>query len=148
MRINKPDDKLHNTLVFNEHEKKFIFNAYKTAKKSKPQTIPIEDPTLIHVLDDYLKHHVKRGQEYLLERNGRPLDKKDIMNIMRDEIGKKFEIPTGIRRLRHLFTSFVVVDKPVDLRLLQDIAYKMGTSDTVMIRNYADFKKAVDTGED
>ena len=67
---------------------------------------------------------------------------------MRDEIGKKFEIPTGIRRLRHLFTSYVVIGKPVDPRLLQDIAYKMGTSDTVMIRNYADFKKAVDTGED
>ena len=90
----------------------------------------IEDPTLVNVLDDYLKHHVKRGQEYLLVRNGRALDKKDIMNIMRDQIGKSFNIPTGIRRLRHLFTSFVVVDKPVDPRLLQDIAYIMGTSDT------------------
>ena len=67
---------------------------------------------------------------------------------MRDEIGKKYGIPSGIRRLRHLFTSYVVVEKQVNPRDLQDIAYKMGTSDTVMIRNYADFKKAVDTGED
>ena len=148
MLINKPDDKLHNILVFNEQEKKFIFNAFKTAKKSKPQTVLIEDPTLINVLGDYLKHNVKRGQEYLLERNGRALDKKDIMNIMRDQIGKSFNIPTGIRRLRHLFTSFVVIDKPVDPRLLQDIPYRMGTSDTVMIRSYADFKKSVDTNED
>ena len=70
------------------------------------------------------------------------------MNIMRDEIGKTFHIPTGIRCLRHLFTSFVVVDKPIDPRLLQDIAYSMGTSDTVMINKYADFKKDVDTNED
>ena len=82
MKINTPDDKIHNTLVFNEHDKKFIFNDYKNSKKSKPQTVLIEDETLIHVLDDYLKHHVNRGQEYLLERNGRALDKKDIMNIM------------------------------------------------------------------
>ena len=41
-----------------------------------------------------------------------------------------------------------VVEKPVDPWLLQGIAYKMGTSDTVMIPNYADFKKHVDPGED
>ena len=69
------------------------------------------------------------------------------MNIMRDQIGTEFQIPTGIRRIRHLFTTFVIVDKPVDPRLLQDIAY-MGTSDTVMVRNYADFQKATDTGYD
>ena len=65
-------------------------------KKSKPQTVLIEDETLIHVLDDYLKYDVKQGQEYLLVRNGRAFDKKDIMNIMRDQIVKKFQIPTGI----------------------------------------------------
>ena len=43
-----------------------------------------------HVLDDYLKHHRKRGQEYLLARNNSAFDKKDIMNIMRDVIGKNF----------------------------------------------------------
>ena len=116
-------------------------------KKSKPQTVLIEDETLIHILDDYRKHNVKRGQEYLLVRNGRALSKNSIMNIMRDEIGKKFHIPTGFRHLRHLFTSFNVVDKPVNPRLLQDTAYKMGTRDTVMIRITQILKKAVDTGE-
>ena len=85
-----------------------------TLKKLKPQTLLIEDPSLIHVLDDYLKHHVKRGQEYLLVRNGRALVKKDIMNIMRDGTGKMFQVPTCIRRLQHLFTTYVVIDKPVD----------------------------------
>ena len=96
MYKNKPDDKINHTFVFNEQEKKYIFNDYKTSKKSKPQTVLIEDETLMHVLDDYRKHHVKCGQEYLLGRNGHALDKKDIMNIMRDQIGKKFQIRTGI----------------------------------------------------
>ena len=73
-----------------------ILNDFKALKKSKPQTVLIEDETLIHVLDDYLKYDVKQGQEYLLVRNGRAFDKKDIMNIMRDQIVKKFQIPTGI----------------------------------------------------
>ena len=42
--------------------------------------------------------------------------------------------------IRHVFTSFVVVDKPADPQLYQDIAYKMDTSIKVMIHNYADFK--------
>ena len=70
------------------------------------------------------------------------------MSIMRDQIGKQFQIPTGVRRLQHMFTTYVIVDKPVDPRLLQDIAYKMWTLDTVMARNYTDFRKAIDTGED
>ena len=41
-----------------------------------------------------------------------------------------------------------MVGKPVDPRLLQDLTYKMGKLDTVMMRNYTDFKKTVDTGED
>ena len=48
----------------------------KQQKKSKPQTVLIEDSSLIHVLNDYLKHHVKREQEYLLVRNGRHLIKR------------------------------------------------------------------------
>ena len=147
MLINEPDNKINNILVFNDFEQKFIFNDYKTSKKSKPQTVFIEEP-LKTVLQDYLKKHVSKNQKYLLMRKGKALDKQDISSILRDEIGKKYSIPMGIRRIRHLFTSFVVVDKPVNPRDLQDIAYKMGTSDTVMIRNYADFKKAVDTDED
>ena len=58
------------------------------------------------------------------------------MNIMRDGIGKMFQIPMGIQHLRHLFTSLVVLDKPVDPRLLQDIEYKMDIWDTVMIRKF------------
>ena len=61
------------------------------------------------------------------------------MNIMQDEIGNKFQIPTGIRRLRPLYTSFVVVDKPVDPHLLQDIAYKMGTFQEISSNDFLIF---------
>ena len=50
--------------LFNQQEKKLIFNDYKNLKQSKPQTVLIEDETPIHVLDDYLKHHIKRYHEY------------------------------------------------------------------------------------
>ena len=133
--------------MFNDFEQKFVFDDFKTSKKTKPQTVLIEEATK-QVLQDYLKKHVSKNQEYLLMRKGKPLDKQDISTILREEIGKKYDIPMGIRRLRHLYATYITVDKPIDLRLLQEIAYKMGTSDTVIIRNYADFKKAVDTGTD
>ena len=147
MLINKPDNKINNILVFNDFKQKFVFNDFKTSKKTKPQTVLIEEATK-QVLQDYLKKHVSKNQEYLLMRKGKPLDKQDISTILREEIGKKYDIPMGIRRLRHLYATYITVDKPIDLRLLQEIAYKMGTSDTVIIRNYADFKRAVDTGTD
>jgi hypothetical protein len=147
MLINKPNNKINNNLVFNDFEQKFLFNDFKTSKKTKPQTVLIEEATK-QVLQDYLNKHVSKNQEYLLMRKGKPLDKQDISNILREEIGKKYDIPMGIRRLRHLYATYITVDKPIDLRLLQGIAYKMGSSDTVTIRNYTDFKKAVDTGTD
>ena len=147
MLINKPDNKINNILVFNDFEQKFVFNDFKTSKKTKPQTVLIEEATK-QVLREYLNKHVSKNQEYLLMRKGKALDKQDISTILREEIGKKYDIPMGIRRLRHLYATYVTVDQQIDLRLLQEIAYKMGTSDTILIRNYADFKKAVDTGTD
>ena len=93
MKINEPDTGAYNVLVFNEKEKKFIFNKYKNAKKTGKQIIPIENPDLINVLKTYLSTH--KNNEYLLMRNDEGLDKKDIENIMRDEIGKKYNLPTG-----------------------------------------------------
>ena len=55
-------------------------------KKTGKQIIPIENPDLINVLKTYLSTH--KNNEYLLMRNDEGLDKKDIENIMRDEIGK------------------------------------------------------------
>ena len=79
MKINQPDTGEYNVLIFNEKEKKFIFNKYKNAKKTGKQIIPIENPDLINVLKTYLSTH--KNNEYLLMRNDEGLDKKDIENI-------------------------------------------------------------------
>ena len=73
MYINKPDDKIHNILVFNDFEQKFIFNDL-IAKKTKPQTVLLEELTK-QVMQENLKNHVSKKQEYLLIRKGKPLDK-------------------------------------------------------------------------
>ena len=87
MQINEPDTGAYNILVFNEKEKKFIFNKYKNAKKTGKQIIKIENPDLINVLKTYLSTH--KNNEYLLMGKDEGLDKKDGANIMRDEIGRK-----------------------------------------------------------
>ena len=74
-------------------------------------------------------------------RNGEGLDKKDIENIMRDEIGKKYNLPTGTRALRHLFGSDIVVDRPVNPRKLEWYATQMGTSTKELLNHYADYKE-------
>ena len=90
MQINKPDTGAYNVLVFNDVEKKFIFNKYKNAKKTGKQVIPIENEDLIKVLKTYLQKHT--NNEYLLMRNNEGLDKADIEVILRDEIGKKYNL--------------------------------------------------------
>jgi hypothetical protein len=146
MLINKPDDKKHNILVFNDHEKKFIFNSYKNAKKSDSQTVAITEPKLIKRIAAYLK--TNKDNTYLLEREGEPLDKDDVVRVLTQELAGPYKMPSTIWRMRHLYSTFVTVDEPVDPRMLAGIAYKMGTSDTMMIRNYSDFKKKVDTNTD
>ena len=126
-------------MIFNEKEKKFIFNKYKNAKKTGKQIIPIENPELINILKTYLSTH--KNNEYLLMRNGEGLNKKDIENIMRDEIGKKYNLPTGTRALRHLFGSDIVVDRPVNPRKLEWYATQMGTSTKELLNHYADYKE-------
>ena len=125
MKINETDTGAYNVLIFNEREKKFI--------------IPIENPELINILKTYLSTH--KNNEYLLMRNGEGLNKKDIENIMRDEIGKKYNLPTGTRALRHLFGSDIVVDRPVNPRKLEWYATQMGTSTKELLNHYADYKE-------
>jgi hypothetical protein len=74
-------------------------------------------------------------------RNGEGLDKKDIENIMRDEIGKKYDLPTGTRALRHLFGSAIVVDRPVNPWKLEWYATQMGTLTKELSNHYADCKE-------
>ena len=62
-------------------------------KQTGKQVIHIENPELINVLKTYLSTH--KNNEYLLMRNGAGLDKSDIEVIMRDEIRKKYDLPTG-----------------------------------------------------
>ena len=54
-------------------------------------------------------------------RNGEGLDKKEIENIMRDEIGKKHNLPTGTSALRHLFGRDIVVDRPDETRIIKPL---------------------------
>ena len=114
MQINKTDTGEYNVLVFNDDEKKFIFNKYKNAKKTGKQIIPIENEDLIRVFKTYLQKH--KNNDYLLMRNGEGLDKSDIEVILREEIANKYNLPTGIRSLRHLFGSDIVVDRSVNPR--------------------------------
>ena len=74
-------------------------------------------------------------------RNEEGLDKSDIEVIMRDEIGKKYNLPTGIRALRHLFGSDIVVDRPVNPRRLEWYAIQMKTSTKELLNRYADYKE-------
>ena len=85
--INKPNDKKSNILIFRPDEKKFIFNKYKTANKSGPQEIDIKSPSLIKVIQDYLKQHP--NDEYLLMKNGVSLNDRQIREILRTEIGSQ-----------------------------------------------------------
>ena len=111
----------------------------KMQKKTGKQVIQIENPDLINVLKTYLSKH--KNNEYLLMRNNEGLDKKDIENIMRDEIGKTYNLPTGTRALRHLFGSDIVVDRPVNPRKLEWYATQMGTSTKELLNHYADSKE-------
>ena len=74
--INQPNDKKSNILIFTPQEKKFIFNKYKTANKSGPQEIDITSPSLIRVIQDYLKQNP--NNEYLLMKNGVSLNDQQI----------------------------------------------------------------------
>ena len=73
-------------------------------------------------------------------RNDEGIDKGDIEVIMRDKIGKKYNLPTGTRALRHLFGSDLVVDRPVNPRKLEWYATQMGTSTKELLNHYADYK--------
>ena len=139
MKINKQDTVEYNVSIFHEKQKKFIFNKYKNAKKTGKQIIPIENPDLINVLKTYLS--TRKNNEYLLMRNEEGLDKKDIENIMRDETGKNYNLPTGTRALRHLFGSNIVVDRPVNPRKLEWYSTQMGTSTKELLNHYADYKE-------
>jgi hypothetical protein len=146
MLIQGVDDKKNNVLVFNKNEKKFIFNYYKNKSKTGQQIIPITNKLLISRITTYLKNH--KGNTYLFENDQRePLSKGDITKLLRDTIGKTYSIPSGIRRMRHMFCTHIVVDKPVDPRSLKHIAIQLGTSENVMINNYSDFKNKVLEGE-
>ena len=108
-------------------------------KKTGKQVIPIENPEIINILKTHLSKN--KNNEYLLMRNGEGLDKSDIEVIMRDEIGKKYNLPTGTRALRHLFGSDIVVDRPVNPRKLEWYATQMGTSTKELLNHYADYKE-------
>ena len=138
MKINEPDTGAYNVLIFNEKEKKFIFNKYKNAKKNW-ETGYTNRKSRINKSIIYLSNH--KNNEYLLMRNGEGLDKKDIEDIMRDEIGKKYDLPTGTRSLRHLFGSDIVVDRPVNPRKLDWYAMQMGTSTKELLNHYTDYKE-------
>ena len=139
MKINEPNTGAYNVLLFNENEKKFIFNKYKNAKKTGAQIINITNPEIIKLLANYLKNH--KDNEYLFMRYGVGINKNDIEVILRDELHDKYpDIPNGIRKFRHLFGSDIVVDRPVDPRELDSYAYQMGTSSVILLRNYADYK--------
>jgi integrase len=142
---------VHNVLVFTKHEKKFIYNYYKNAKKSYSQEVPITNPLLIKRLEAYLKKYKSDVDKkdpnrirFLFEsEDHEPLTKGDIERIMRDDIGKKYNIPAGLRKIRHMFVTHVVIDQKTDPRTLKDIAYRMGTSDLQMVRTYADIDNAL-----
>ena len=57
MKINEPDAGAFNTLIFNDKEKKFIFNKYKVGKKTGKQIRKIENPELIKELSNHLSKH-------------------------------------------------------------------------------------------
>jgi hypothetical protein len=151
MRIDGIDDNKHNVLVFNKHEKKLIYNYYKNVKKSYKQIVPITNPVLIKRIEAYLnkyKSDVDKKDpnriQFLFENSKKqPLSKGDIERIMRDDIGVKYDIPSGIRRIRHMFVTHVVIDQKTNPRTLKDIAYRMGTSEGMFINTYADFENAI-----
>ena len=57
MRINEIDTGAFNILIFNDKEKKFIFNKYKVGKKTGKQMIKKENPELIKELANHLSKH-------------------------------------------------------------------------------------------
>ena len=142
MLINVKDDQEHNILQLNNTggKPRFIFNSYKTVVKSMPQKITIDNPHLINVLTEYINTYVKGKRTYLLENNeGRALHKDDIQKILRDDIGKLYKIPSGIRTLRHLYVTHIVMDKNIDPRNFVHTAFAMGTSVNMMIQRYTTF---------
>ena len=113
MLINVPDDHEHNILIFQPNMKKFIFNKYKTVNKKGPQHILIESPSLIKIIEEFLKEHPK--QKYLLMRNGEPLDDKQIREILRTELGTKSS-SFGIQAIRRLFATYIIKEKETNPR--------------------------------
>ena len=139
MKVNVEDDKTHNILQLHDppEQSRFIFNSYKTVVKSLPQRVTIQNPVLVERLKQYIQKRKK--QPFLLMNRGKILNKDDIQKIMRDTIGKKYNIPSGIRTLRHLYTTYIVMDKNFNPQHFARVAYEMGTSDRMLIQRYATF---------
>ena len=142
--INKPDDGIHNILVFTKNKKQFIFNDYKNIVKTGKQIQPIVNEQAINSIKTYINKH--KNNTYLFEDEfGNPLTETQIVTKIYS-IAKKNNLKGAfsINSMRHLSAN-LLHDKDYSDRQIREVARNMGTSIEMIKRNYTDKK---DTGFD
>ena len=105
--INKPDDGVHNILVFTKDTKKFIFNYYKNIIKTGKQIVPIVNEQLINTIKKYLNTH--KNNTYLFENEfGEPLTETQIVTKIH-AIAKQYGVKTifNINNFRHMIANLI-----------------------------------------
>ena len=80
-----------------------LYSKYKNGKK-RYTNYANNNPEIWNILKIHLPN--LKNNENLLKRNGEGIDRKDLENILRNEIGQNIQLPTGIRALFHLFGLF------------------------------------------
>lgn len=120
--IKDADDKEQNYLLYNEEEPKFIFNNFKSRRKTKngkyiPTIIDIPDE-LFDIIEEWFDDYNKDKEYLLINYDGNPITKKALRNrivrIFKNGTKTK-EKPEGkkisVNLLRHIFISDNVSDK-------------------------------------
>lgn len=134
------DKHKNNVLIFNDTEKKFIFNYWKNKNKVGSQELKIKNERLIKTLKSYLSKHPKN--RYLLELGGKPMVSRQVTTQMQT-IKKKYNIPFKINSLRHMLASHCRFVLKFDDHDMHSLAKEMGTSFPTIQRHYLDYDQHV-----
>ena len=85
------------------------------------------------MISEYLKQNP--NQEYLLMKNDKSLNDRQIREILRTEIGSK-QHKFGIQAIQRMFTTYIVKESETNPRNFKSFACKMGTSVEMLMSNY------------
>ncbi|CAM9919067.1 unnamed protein product, partial [Heterosigma akashiwo] len=143
MLLYKPDTKENRDKLnyFDIDKKAFIFNNYKTSKTYGKQIVECTSK-LWNIIEKFimLRNLMTDKHVYLFKavKSDRALNDKEISDIL-TRWGRKHDIKTNIRQLRHSFATELHKKTPPK-HVLKKYAYQMGTSQDMIASIYRDDK--------